>query len=119
MGRRHLLSKFQVWEGMNSASPTTSVVTVVDPFDVIKYVLVVEASVIGSIEVEFSDDILEQNESWKPLDFKQQIAINGATETEYGINIKEHVCKKLRLKFINATGTGTINAWVSGSSVGA
>lgn len=119
MGRRNLLTKFQVWDNLDSTTPAESRSTVVDGFDVVKYVLAVDPTVSGTIQVEFSDDQVSKDEVWKELDFKSPITIDGSIDTDYEIHIKEHVCHKLRLKFANAGGTGNVNAWISATSVGA
>lgn len=120
MSRRNLIKKFVVWNNYNSsgaAAPSTN--TTVDQVDDIKYIIQVDPSVDGSIEVEFADDKNVNDEVWLPLDFKRPLLIDGATETDYEILIEKAVSLKLRLSFTNNGGTGNIDAWVTGANIGA
>lgn len=120
MSRRNVLYKHPVWTSYNSAGTATpSESTTVDQVDIVKYIITVASSVVGSITVQFTDDRFENQEVWKDLDFDQTLTINGATDTEYTILIEEHSCKKLRLSFTNNAGTGNINSWVTATNVGA
>lgn len=118
MGRRNTVTKYQVWTNQDSAVPAASVSTIVDQLDIIKYVIVCAASVVGVLTVQFTDDKMG-TEVWRDLDFDQVLTINGATETQYTVKIEKHVCHKLRLNFTNGGGAGLINAWFSASQVGA
>lgn len=119
MSRRNLIYKYQVWNNLNSASAVPSEKTVVDQLDIIKYIIQIDPTVNCVIKVEFCDDKNSQTEVWKELDFNLPIALNGASDTEYTLQIKEFTSYKMRLNFVSNSGTGLINAWISGSNIGA
>jgi len=119
MGRRNLLTKYQVFTNADSTTAEESEKTVIDQLDNIKYTIVIGASVDCEVEVQFSDDKITKDEVWRPLKFASALTLVGATDTEYTIIIKEAVSHKLRLFITNNAGTGTINAWISGNDIGA
>lgn len=119
MSRRNVLTKYQVWSSANSASITPSSETTVDQLDVIKYIIKIDPTVVCELLVQFTDDKNTQSPTWRNLQMGQTLSLNGATDTEYTVNIKEHSCFKLRLNTTNNSGTGNINAWISGANIGA
>lgn len=119
MSRRNILNKYPVWINANSALVTNSSESTVDQLDYVKYVLKIDPTVNCEIAVEFSDDKNIQAPVWSVLDFNTPIILNGASETEYTLQIEKHSCFKMRLKIVSNSGTGLINAWITGNNVGA
>lgn len=119
MSRRNVLNKYQVWSNLNSASITASQESTVDQLDVINYIIKIDPTVDCIIKVEFSGDKNSQNPVWYELDFNTPIILDGAVETEYTIQIEKHSAYKIRLNAVSNSGTGLINAWITGNNLGA
>lgn len=119
MSRRNVLNKYQVWSNLNSASITASQESTVDQLDVINYIIEVDPSVDCVIKVEFSGDKNSQVPDWYELDFNTPIVLDGAVDTEYTIQIEKHSAFKMRLNAVSNSGTGLINAWITGNNLGA
>lgn len=119
MSRRQIVRKFNVWTDLDSENPEPSISTVVQQVDNVIYVLEIDPTVSGVLEVEFCNEPDGQPEIWKPMDFGETLALNGAVDTDYEINISKHSRHKMRLNFTNGSGTGNISAWYASSSVGA
>lgn len=119
MSRRNLITKYKVWNDLDSAAAVSSEKTVVDQLDIVKYIISIEPTVNCIIKVEFCDDKNSQTETWKELDFNTPIILNGAVDTEYTLQIKEFSSYKMRLNFVSNSGTGLVNAWIAGNNIGA
>jgi hypothetical protein len=119
MSRRNVLNKYQVWNNLNSTSITASQESTVDQLDVINYIIKIDPSVNCVIKVEFTGDKNSQNPVWYQLDFNTPIVLNGAVDTEYTIQIEKHSAFKMRLNAVSNSGTGLINAWITGNNLGA
>jgi hypothetical protein len=115
---RKIIKPFQVYSSADSTTNPTSIITDVSGIDKIKYLITVAATVVGTLEVEFSEE--ENNPTtFYPLNFGTTLSINGASEMNYAALIDNYGFKWMRLSFTNNAGTGNINAWISGNSVGA
>jgi spore coat protein U-like protein len=119
MSRRNVLNKYQVWNNLNSTSIIASQESTVDQLDIINYVIKIDPTVNCVIKVEFSGDKNSQTSAWYELDFNTPIILNGAVDTEYTIQIEKHSAFKIRLNAVSNSGTGLINAWITGNNLGA
>jgi hypothetical protein len=119
MSRRNVLNKYQVWSNLNSTSITASQESTVDQLDVINYIIKIASSVNCIIKVEFSGDKNLQTPVWYELDFNTPIVLDGSVDTEYTIQIEKHSAYKIRLNAVSNSGTGLINAWITGNNLGA
>jgi hypothetical protein len=119
MSRRNRVSKFLVWEGLDSASPSPSTATTTDQVDVVKYILTIDSTVVCDLLVQFTDDPQDFNETWHDFDFGSTISLDGSVDTEYTIYLNKPSAKKTRLNLSNNSGTGLITAYYSSSQVGA
>lgn len=118
MGRRNILRPFQVYTDSDSTLNKSSQITDISGLDNITHLVVVDPAVDGVMKVEFS--IQEQQPTvFYPLSFGESLNLVGASETVYSTKIENHGFKWMRLSFVNNAGTGNINAWISGNSVGA
>lgn len=121
MSRRNLLKKHQVFTNLNSASGGLSSFTDVSGLDKITYYMDVASGVRGEVKVTVIND--ERVNLGSPgsmiLNFQQTLTINGSTDPEYLITIENSGFKWMALDFIPAASTGNINAWISGTTVGA
>lgn len=116
MGRRSLLRKFQVLSSADSAADPTSEVTDVSSVDFITYQIEIANTVDAVLAVEFCND---DSGDYKELNFNQTLSLDGASETDYLVHVENKAFKNLRLAITNNGGTGSIDAWVSGSVKGA
>lgn len=114
MGRKHLLKNYPVWVNVDSATDPVSVSTEVSNLDFVSYDVFIENTVTGELIVQYSMD----GESWSDIDFSMTNSVNGAADTHCRIEIKS-LFNHLRLKFINDSGSGLINAVIHGKTVGA
>jgi hypothetical protein len=108
-----------VWSNLNSTSITASQESTVDQLDVINYIIKIASSVNCVIKVEFSGDKNLQTPVWHELDFNTPIVLDGSVDTEYTIQIEKHSAYKMRLNPVSNSGTGIINAWITGNNLGA
>jgi hypothetical protein len=83
--------------------------------------MTVDPTVVGELFIEFTDDKSQNPDQlvWKAFDFAQPLIIDGATDTEYFITLKEHSAQSMRLSFVNNGGTGNIDAWIVATNIGA
>ena len=120
MSRRSLLKKHQVLKDANSASLVQSESTDISGLDFIQYHLEVGALVVSTFEIQFcNDDKITSISSWKPLDFGQVTNLNGAQDTSYLVLIENRGFKYIRIALTGGTGSGLVNAWISGNVRGA
>lgn len=119
MSRRNVLNKYQVWSNLNSTSITASQESTVDQLDVINYIIKIDSSVNCVIKVEFTGDKNSQTPAWYELDFNTPIVLDGSVDTEYTLQIEKHSAYKMRLNAVSNSGTGLINAWITGNNLGA
>lgn len=119
-GRRKILNKHQVYSSADSSTNPSSLHTDISGIDNILYVVDIDSSVDGSLVVEqCGDDKIIPSSEFKSLNFGENIVLNSANDTEYTLSIKNQGFKWMRLSFNNNGGSGNINAWISGNSVGA
>lgn len=120
MGRRTVLPKFQVYTNADTTTDPVSTVSDVSGVDYVTYQLTADASVNASLTVEFcNDDRIDANSVFKALDFGQTTPIIGATDAEYLVHVQNRGFRHLKLSLTNNAGTGNVNAWVSGTAMGA
>ena len=118
--RRNNLRQFQVYTNANSTTSPVTTATDVSGLDNITYLVTVGSLVNGELKVEFSNaKDLQSAITFYALDFGEQLILDGPTELLYTIKIDNHGFKFMRLTFTNGSGSGNINAWVSGNTVGA
>lgn len=118
MGRRNILKPFQVFTDADSATSPSGTSTDVSGLDNITYLIQAQNTVDCEMAVYvYRTD--NKSDTPVPLDFGEQILIDGAVETDYTLKIENHGYKWMVLEFEANTGTGNVNAWVSGNSVGA
>lgn len=120
MGRRLELNKFPIFSSVDSTTSPLSVETDVSSVDNIAYDIQVGASVVGTLQVQFCNDrILSSSSVFKPINFGSILNVNGATDTDYRIEIQNTSFKWIKLKYNHTSGTGNISASISGLTVGA
>lgn len=119
-GRRNNLRNFQVLTDGDSTSSLVSTPTDISGFDNITYQIKIDPTVDGELFVEFCNDANVNGSSvFDPLNFSQNLILNSAIDTEYMLKIQNHGFKWMRLSFTDNAGSGVINAWISGNTVGA
>lgn len=118
MGRRSILNPFQVFTGVDSTSNPISTITDITGLDNITHVITVDGTVNGEMFVEFSKDQGPTPQTFYPLSFGESLTIAGASEVAYMTKIQNHGFKWMRLRFANSGGSGSIDAWISGNTVG-
>lgn len=121
MARRNTLRRFQVFDNADTTTSPTGPFTDVSGLDFITYLIIVDPTVNCEMAVYFKNDEFNQTgqTSYK-LDFGEQIILDGSLDTEYTLKIENHGFKWLSIQFENDLGgTGNLNAWVSGTTVGA
>lgn len=118
MGRRSALPDYQVLNNEDSASNFQSDPTECESVDRFAYDIQVDASVNGTMTVQYCNEKNLEDYDWKDLDFGESTAINGAVETRYRFQIQTSF-KRTRLSWVNNAGTGDINAKVYGLVGGA
>lgn len=119
MGRRNILRPHQILTDADSTLDPISKNTDISGLDNITHLIKVDASVIGEIFVEFSLEESQDPQVFDPLSFGEPLALNGSVETVYSTKIQNHGFKWMRLRFENNSGTGLLNAYISGNTVGA
>lgn len=120
MSRRRILNKFQVLEGMDSSMSPVSEPTDVSGLDNITYLVEIDPSVDGEMLVEHcEDEKLSDSSVFKELNFGEQVILNSANDLDYTLQIKNAGFRHMRLSFVDNGGSGNINAWISGNTVGA
>jgi hypothetical protein len=118
MGRRSILPDYQVLNAEDSSSNFNSDPTECDSVDVFSYDITVDASVVGTMTVQYCNEKNEGDYDWKDLNFGETTTINGASETLYRFQIQP-AFKRTRLKWVNNAGTGNISARIYGMVRGA
>lgn len=119
MGRRSLINKFRVLNAEDSTTNPRSTETDVSSVDKVSYQISIDNTVNAIAKVKFYNDKTFVAASAKELDFQQTLSLNGASETDYMIQIENQGFKWLFLDITNNGGTGNISAWISGNTVGA
>lgn len=119
MGRRNILRPFKCFESVDSTTNPTSKITDISGLDNITHLIKIGPAVIGEIFVEFSIEDSQNPQVFDSLSFGEQLLLSGSAETVYTTKIQNHGFKWMRLRFQNNGGTGVINAFISGNSVGA
>jgi hypothetical protein len=119
MSRKNTLRPYQVFNNADTTAAPSGIYTEVSGLDFITYLITVDSSVNCEMAVYFKKENRPGTTSYK-LDFGEQIIINGSLETEYTIKIQNHGFSFLSLEFENDLGgNGNLDAWVSGTTVGA
>lgn len=120
MSRRHIISKFQLWNQEDSSTNPITEATDVSAVDFITYHLKVDSGVDGELAIYFCNDRQQFDiNNAIPLTFDPPMLINGAAETNYMIEIQNKGLKYLYVEFNDGGGTGNIDAWITGTGVGA
>ena len=120
MSRRHIIPKFQLWNQVDSSTNPTTAATDVSSVDFITYHLTVDSGVSGELAIYFSNDRQQFDiNNAVPLNFDPPMLINGASESNYMIEIQNKGLKYLYLEFNDGGGSGNIDAWISGTGRGA
>lgn len=120
MGRRTVLPKFQVITDADTETDPESEVSDVSSVDYITYQLELDSSVNALFEVQFCNDArIDGQSQFKTLNFNQATTLDGLSEADGLIHIENHGFKFMKLKIINNTGTGFMNAWITGTVRGA
>lgn len=120
MSRRSLLKKHQVLIDADSALTPTSESTDISGIDFIQYQIEVDPTVLSDFEIQFcNDERITSNSIWKPLDFAQATILDGSSDSFALVLIENRGFKHLRLSIVSSSGTGNINAWISGNVRGA
>lgn len=119
MSRRHLIREYQVFDSSDSTTDPVSTHTDVSGVDKIAYRLSIGASVNAILHVKVCNkDYFSATDSFE-LDFEETLTLNGGIDTEYLVSIDNQGFKFLFLEVTNNGGTGNIDAWITGLSVGA
>lgn len=119
MGRRTILRPFKIFDGIDTSTDQVSKITDISGLDNITHLIKVDPTVVGEIFVEFSMEEVPEPQVFDSLSFGEPLIINGPVETVYTTKIQNHGFKWFRLRFVNNAGTGLINAFISGNTVGA
>jgi hypothetical protein len=118
MGRRSVLTAYQFWNNADSSVSPSGPTTNCEGLDYITYKIRCASTVVAELAV-FINTADDNNNGFIALDFGEQIILNGASETEYVIEIRNSGFKYINIEFLDSTGTGTISGWISGLTVGA
>lgn len=119
MSRRHTIRPYQVFSNADSTASPSGTFTDITGVDFITYLITVDPTVNCEMAVYFKRENKPGAASYK-LDFGEQIILDGSLDTEYTLKIENHGFQFMSLEFENDLGgTGNLNAWVSGTSVGA
>lgn len=118
MGRKLHLPDYQILDSHDSTTNTSSTATECAMVDIVTYDITVGALVNGTMTIQYANEDRLGDSSWKDLNFAESTALVGATETQYRFEI-EVSFKRVRLSWVNNTGTGIISAKVYGHGVGA
>lgn len=120
MGRKLIINKHQVFDVADSAIDPESSITDVGQVDIVRYDLVVDSTVDGTLSVEVALEGDLEAPVFRPLDFgPTPLVINGAVDTEYSVLINQVSFKKIKLKFNDNGGSGNIDAWIYATTRGA
>lgn len=120
MGRRNLLKKHPVLVNADSTVTQTSEYTDISGIDFIQYQIEIDATVSCGFEIQFcNDERIDSTSVWKPLDFSQVTSLNGAVDTSIMCLIENMGFKFFRISLTSGSGTGDVNAWISGNVRGA
>jgi hypothetical protein len=119
MGRRNIINKFQVMDAEDSTSDPVSTSTDVSGVDFITYQIEIDALVDATLEVYFCNDDSYSQANATQLDFGQPLTLDGATETNYTVQIRNMGFKNLAIKIVDVSGSGDVSAWITGTGVGA
>jgi hypothetical protein len=123
MARKSVLEPYKIIDSISLGANYTSGVTSIKNLDNIWIELEWSGTApSGTITVEVASEYPKESNQYtqfKALDFGSPIVISGASGT-HTININQApMASVLRLKYAYTSGTGTINAYISGKVVGA
>jgi hypothetical protein len=117
MSRRSILRDYQVFNNADSTTDPSSTQTDISGVDKIAYRLTIGASVNAVASVRVSNK--EDKSNPFTLNFGQSAVLVGASETEYLFTIENRGFKWMWIEVANNGGTGNIDGWVTGTTVGA
>lgn len=119
-GRRNELRQFQLWNDVDSTTNPSSIETDVSGIDNVTYLAQIDPAVVGQFLVRFcNDQFIKPDSIFRELNFGEPLAVNGTNDVNYTMKIENHGFKWMRLYFQNSAGSGNIDAWISGNTVGA
>ena len=120
MSRRKILNKYQLFNQIDSSTDPESEPTDISGIDKVLYHLTVDSSVLGELKVLFcNDSVLKSDSVYVELDFNIPLTIDGSLDTEYMATVENGGFKWLKLSYTNNAGTGNIDTWISGTTIGA
>lgn len=119
MSRRHLIKEYQVFTDSDSTLEEQSLQTDISGVDKVVYRITVGASVNAILHVKVCNKEYFNAAQSFDLDFEETLTLDGGVDTEYLVSIDNLGFKYIFLEIENNGGTGDINAWISGLSIGA
>lgn len=120
MSRKHVVSKFDMMNGLSASSNQTSVKTNVEQLDSASIHIKFSAPNTGVFVVQARNGVYPEHESelnWYELPFGAPLAVTA--ESEVQIVLKEMPFSEIRVKWLPTAGAGTMNAYLSMKVYGA
>lgn len=119
MSRRSRIRKYQVLTNGDTTTTLFSKETEVSTVDFVIYDFTIQNTVNATLSVYYCNDEVYNSANLSPLNFGQATPLSGATDTKYMVVIENKGFKWIVLKLVNNGGSGTANAWVTGTVRGA
>lgn len=117
MSRRTLLNKYQILNAVDSSLTQTSTPTDISGLDYITYQLLAGALVDSVLEVQVCNDVvLSPSSVFVSLEFSNVLSIIGVTDIDYMVTVENQGFRHAKIQLTNNGGSGTINAWISGTT---
>ena len=119
MGRKSILKPYKVIDDGDISDDVTSSSTNIENLDSVTYLAQwTGSSPVGVLYVDVRQKLGIApdgfNTSWITLDFGESIAVSGATGG-HTISIENKAFTESRLRFVSTSGSGTMQATISGS----
>jgi hypothetical protein len=119
MSRRSIIRKFQVFTDEDTATSPLSIPSDISGVDSITYQLSIASTVNALMEIHFSNDDKFDTSLTKILNFGQTTPLLGSAGEDYTVHISNKGFKWLQVRVIDNSGSGNINAWITGTVGGA
>lgn len=116
MSRRNILRPFKTVDAASMAGDVTSATTNVDQLDFVAFdVSWSGTSPVGEI---FVDGRNGSDLPWQTVSFGVSVAVSGNSGS-HRLQLEEEGFSEVRLRYVRTSGTGTLDAWISGETEGA
>lgn len=115
---KNIIKPFKLFSAVALTANQTSKITDISRLDNVGILISWGGtSPVGTVFVDVASYNENEATNWQPLDFGATIAISGNSGT-HQININQNPFTQLRLRYVFASGTGTMDAVITAKQLG-